>query len=111
MLKPATEKRTLTKMISYYCKRKHGGITLCNDCEEILRYATTKLDACIFGRNKPVCSECSVHCYRKNEREKMKEIMRFAGPRMIFIAPRLAIAHLVHKYRSKSNMHEILNKN
>jgi len=57
----------------------------------------------MFGGEKPVCSDCRVHCYRKNEREKIREIMKYAGPRMVFISPWLATVHLMQKYRNKKN--------
>jgi hypothetical protein len=37
-------------------------------------------------------------------REKIKEVMRFSGPRMIFCHPIMAIRHLIESKREKQNM-------
>ena len=52
-----------------------------------------------FGVNKPVCSECKIHCFKPEMRSQIKEVMRFAGPRMNFKHPVLAIHHLIRKCR------------
>jgi hypothetical protein len=40
------------------------------------------------------CAKCPVHCYRPELRERIRAVMRYAGPRMLFRHPRLAILHL-----------------
>jgi len=40
-----------------------------------------------------------VHCYAPEMREKIKEVMRYAGPRMLLSHPILAIAHLIDGLR------------
>jgi hypothetical protein len=37
-------------------------------------------------------------------REKIKEIMRFSGPRMIFYHPIMAIRHLIESKKEKQKM-------
>ena len=34
--------------------------------------------------DKDICSACKVHCYSKEMQEKIKEVMKYAGPRMLF---------------------------
>ena len=89
------EKKTVAIMIDFYCKRNHklnDGI-LCSDCAELKIYATERLDKCTFGDNKPACSKCTVHCYKPFMRERIRVIMRYSGPRMIYAFPLHYIKH------------------
>lgn len=99
----ATEKKTVGKMIFIYCAAKHGtSHTLCNECDKLNNYAQRRLSSCKFGEEKPTCEKCPVHCYSPQMREKIKEVMRFSGPRMIYRSPLLAIRHLVKSISSRS---------
>lgn len=62
-------------------------------------YADKRLDKCVFGENKPACKQCPVHCYQPAKREEMKQIMRWAGPRMLWRHPILTIRHLLDDRR------------
>jgi hypothetical protein len=62
-----------------------------------MTYAAKRLAVCTFGEEKPVCAKCQVHCYGKAMREKVREVMRYAGPRMIWRHPWLALMHVVDK--------------
>ena len=57
---------------------------LCPECAALLDYALRRLDSCRFGNDKPSCRKCPVHCYRADMRERIRTVMRWAGPRMIF---------------------------
>jgi hypothetical protein len=92
------EKRTVTEMLHIYCGDHHGTQQeLCTDCDELLAYALKRLDCCPFGADKPVCSKCHVHCYRPEMREKIHVVMRYAGPRMAWKHPVMAVRHLLDK--------------
>lgn len=43
---------------------------------------------------KTTCKKCPVHCYSPDMREKIRAVMRYSGPRMIFLHPFAAIRHL-----------------
>ena len=77
----AHEKKTVELMIRLYCRKKEKNTILCADCEELLRYAHARLDHCPFGEKKSACKECTVHCYKPVMRERMRQVMRFSGPR------------------------------
>ena len=82
-------------MVSLYCRKKHGSKKfLCEDCRQLLGFSLQRLHYCPYGENKPTCANCDIHCYKPEMREKIKEIMRFAGPRMLWRHPLLAIQHL-----------------
>ncbi len=96
------EKRTVGIMVKMYCDHNHGkNRSLCDDCRELTEFASERIDKCIFQEDKPVCSECQVHCYRQDMRDKIKTVMRFSGPRMSFRHPILGIRHLIDKRRFK----------
>ena len=90
------EQKTVETMIRLYCVDHHGGSgELCADCEALRAYASERLDRCAFQDDKPPCSKCPVHCYRTSMREKIQEVMRYAGPRMLTRHPVQAVRHLV----------------
>jgi predicted amidophosphoribosyltransferase len=92
------EKETVEAMIQIYCtKHHHSSHSLCPDCQELLNYAHQRLDHCKFGEIKPVCGDCKVHCYRNDMRDKIREIMRYSGPRMISSHPLMALRHVLDK--------------
>lgn len=43
--------------------------------------------------HKTFCSRCPVHCYREQMREKIRAVMRFSGPRMLFHHPLAVVRH------------------
>ncbi|TCK03355.1 nitrous oxide-stimulated promoter family protein [Phorcysia thermohydrogeniphila] len=94
------ERETLKRMISIYCWRKHKQERgkLCSECRELLEYAFKRLDLCPFGENKPTCKKCPIHCYRPEMREKIKEVMRFSGPRLLIYDP---IGWLIHEIKER----------
>jgi hypothetical protein len=88
------EKRTIAAMLDIYCRANHGdGVTLCGQCERLLEYAFCRLDRCPFGAKKGACARCPVHCYAPTMRTRIKEVMRYAGPRMLYRHPILALLH------------------
>jgi hypothetical protein len=90
------ERITIEKMIYFYCCKIHIRQTgLCDDCRHLLDYSLQRLINCPFEEEKPVCSACTVHCYKPDIREKVKTVMRFSGPRMLLRHPYLAIMHLL----------------
>lgn len=89
------ERKTVEVMIRLYCRKKEKNRTLCDGCRELIEYAEKRLENCKFGENKPVCQNCTIHCYKKDMREKIREVMRFSGPRMIMYHPIMAIRHII----------------
>lgn len=89
------EKRTIEKIITLYCRKQEGNKEMCQACTELLEYARTRLEHCKFGNNKSTCQKCPIHCYKPAMREKMQQVMRWAGPRMLLYHPIDAIKHLL----------------
>ena len=91
------EKRIVEKMIRIYCRSKHDQKELCDECRELLDYALLRLDKCKYGDKKSACGKCTTHCYKPVMREKIKRVMKFSGPRMLFHHPLDAFRHLLNK--------------
>ena len=96
------EKRTVDAMVRIFCEGQHGtGDGLCSECRELLHYAVERLKRCPFEERKPTCADCPIHCYRPAMRDKIRAVMRYSGPRMLFRHPVLAIHHLVDGLRKR----------
>ena len=96
------EKRVVCKMIRIYCRAKHQtSKELCHACNELKSYAFARLDRCIYGEKKPTCSSCPVHCYREGMKLRIKAVMRFAGPRMLFFYPIDTVEHFYREHKRK----------
>ena len=90
--KRENEKRILKVMVDIY-QRKHPQES--KMCEDLYKYACLRIDKCPFMETKTFCSKCKVHCYKPEMQKKIKEVMRFSGPRMLFYHPVLALRHLI----------------
>ncbi len=89
--------KTLQAMVRLYCEGNHHAHRrpLCPECDALLHYATRRLQRCVFGDAKPNCADCLVHCYRVDMREKIRVVMRWAGPRMLLRHPILSVSHML----------------
>jgi len=96
----ARERRTITAMIAMYCRDHHQRRGLCEECAGLAAHADKRLDHCPYGTAKPTCVQCPIHCYAPPMRERAREVMRHAGPRMLLRHPVLAIAHLMDGERA-----------
>lgn len=96
------EKRTVEAMIRLYCQGEHGGSKdLCPECRALLDYSLARLEHCPFQERKTTCAKCPVHCYRPEMRERVRTVMRYAGPRMLYRHPVLALLHLLDGLRGE----------
>lgn len=93
------EKQTVEQMIRLYCRHKEGNLELCDTCRTLLQYAHERLSRCPFGNQKSTCRRCTIHCYKPDKRKQMQEVMRYAGPRMLFHHPWSALCHLWRERR------------
>jgi hypothetical protein len=94
------ELRTIEAMTAIYCSGHHVAPAVpCAECRSLIDYAAKRLAVCPFGEEKPVCAKCQVHCYGPAMRERVRDVMRYAGPRMMFAHPWLALVHVLDKRR------------
>jgi len=93
----AREVKTIEAMVRLYCvgqgHHREGSAELCTECGALFDYAARRTERCVFGDAKPTCANCLVHCYTAEMRERVRVVMRWAGPRMLFRHPILAIRH------------------
>ena len=96
---------TVLKMLRLACTGRCGDRPrqdgLCGDCLELMEYARQRLARCPFQEGKTVCSLCPVHCYQAAMRGRIRDVMRYAGPRMIFRHPILAAWHMLDQRRKR----------
>jgi predicted amidophosphoribosyltransferase len=89
------EKDTIFKMIKIYCNKHHKPDgELCSGCRDFIEYADKCLFLCSYGVSKPACGICPTNCFSSDMQAKMVIVMRYAGPRMLFIHPILSVSHL-----------------
>lgn len=99
------EKKLVSQMIALYCRKRHGmRNSLCPECAQLEKYARLRSEKCPFMETKTFCSNCRVHCYKPDMREKIREVMRFSGPRMIFSHPVTAIRHVIESKKEKKRL-------
>lgn len=98
------ERHTIRVMIEIFCRGNHGSRhNLCVDCQMLHDYAMQRIHRCPYGEDKPTCAKCPIHCYRPDMREKVRRVMRYAGPRMIFSHPILTIMHYVDEITRRNS--------
>lgn len=99
------EKELVSRMIQLYCRKNHKTKKeLCAECQKLDDYARQRSDKCPFMETKTFCSNCTVHCYKPEMREKIRQVMRFSGPRMVFHQPIPAIRHLTESKKEKKRL-------
>lgn len=89
--------RLIGKFVEVYCAGKQhdaeparvplpagmGERTLCPECAAFLEYAIRKRLNCPLEAEKPTCKHCRIHCYDKPHCEKVREIMAYAGRKLM----------------------------
>lgn len=105
------EQRVMDRMIRIYCRGKHHQKKeLCEECSRLKEYADYRTQKCPFMETKTFCSACKVHCYTPQMREKVRQVMKYSGPRMLLYHPPMAIKHVAvtlsakRKERKKANV-------
>lgn len=91
------EKRTIALMIRLYCRHKLKQRTPDAEHQALIDYCQRRLDQCRWLDAKPACRYCPSHCYAQQQREEVRRIMRWMGPRMVLYAPMEVVRHLLKK--------------
>lgn len=97
------EAATVSAMVDICCSELHGTRRgeLCAACTELLEYSLLRLAKCPFQEGKTSCGNCRVHCYRPDMRERAREVMRTAGPRMPLRHPVMTLRHFLDGLRKE----------
>lgn len=89
------EKENMCRMVKIYCNKNHKTKkTLCDECQKVLEYSNFRTEKCPHMQTKTFCAFCETQCYKPDMKEKVRDIMRFSGPRSIMYHPVSAISHL-----------------
>ena len=107
--KRAQELEMVSLMTSVYCHGNHGtpgkpcahDPHLCDECRELVEYAEARIRRCPRMAEKTFCSVCPRPCYRRAMQERMRAVMRYAGPRMLRYRPLAALRHVAATMRAK----------
>ncbi|RME40697.1 MAG: nitrous oxide-stimulated promoter family protein [Planctomycetota bacterium] len=106
--------RTVAEFVELYCHRKHRGAVrerfdtkvvdvdavlgrrpvLCGECTRLLLHAVVKRLHCPMVP-KPACKHCPRHCYHPRYRQRMREVMRFSGTRLLLSGRLRYLTHLL----------------
>lgn len=105
-MKQEGEIKLVGLMIRIYCHHHHHTKkeNYCEACQSLFEYAKIRRIRCIHGDKKPFCSNCPIHCYQPEMREKIVKVMRFSGKRIVFSHPLLAFKHLFESLRQKRRL-------
>ena len=96
------EAQTLSAMFLLYCRKQHGSQNeLCAECQELQDYSLKRLEKCPFQQGKTTCANCAIHCYKADMRIRIKQVMRFSGPRMLLSHPLLTMQHYLDGLRKE----------
>ncbi|MDT3388222.1 MAG: nitrous oxide-stimulated promoter family protein [Bacteroidota bacterium] len=99
MNKIERDKQTIRFMVRLYCKHHLHELEPSEDYQQLIDYSCQRLNHCPFGEQKPACKRCKVHCYKPDMRRRMREVMRWTGPRMLFYSPRATLRHLIQSLK------------
>jgi len=59
---------------------RRGRLEICDECEAHLAYAEKRRAYCPLDP-KPFCAYCEIHCYKPDESEWQRQMMRYSGPK------------------------------
>jgi hypothetical protein len=88
------DKATVRLMVELYCIHHLTCNVVPEEYKELADYACDRLEHCKYGDAKPACKNCPIHCYAPQQRQRIREIMRWSGPRMIIYSPKALMRHL-----------------
>jgi len=91
----------VSQMIDIYCHHKHHTKGLCKECQELKEYALERTRLCPFMETKTFCSNCKVHCYRSDMKERIRCVMRYSGPWLLLYHPIKVIQHVYYFHIKK----------
>jgi len=105
--------KILARFIELFCHAKHDNrlgdtvavpgilqsrgkrrLELCKECAGLLEHGMMKRALCPL-HPKPACKNCRIHCYTPEYRQKIREIMAYAGRKMVL---RGRLDYLWHYY-------------
>ena len=98
------EKLTIRHMVEIYCRgHRHFASGICVNRTSSLLYSYDRIEKCPFNcSQKPACGLCRTNCFTAKRYRQFRQIMRYAGPRMMLYHPYLTMVHIWDAVRGKS---------
>lgn len=98
----AIEGETIKVMVEIYCRDHHGCQSPpCVTCQELIEYAIARVKQCPVKEKRTTCGRCEIHCYKPAMKKQIREVMRYAGPRMLKAHPLLTAKHIFKSMMKK----------
>lgn len=99
------DRATLNAIARIYCDAHHGEAPkdsdgLCSSCCAAVESTMDRVSVCPFG-HAGNCEDCSVKCQRGGDQKRIKEIMKYAAPRMFLRHPLMSLEYLRKKFRKE----------
>ena len=71
--------------------------------KEIIAFANTYINSYESARSlqQKLTFVCKTHCYASTYRDKIREIMRYGGPRMLFVSPIQVVRHMYLEWKDR----------
>ena len=97
--------RTLEAMGRMYCKKFHQDAAkdeagLCTECRQTVNATAQRTQACPFN-HEGNCQDCPIKCQRGDAQDRIKAIMKYSAPRMLFAHPAMTLRYLQRKIHGK----------
>ena len=94
------DRSTLEAMGRIFCKAHHtspkDASGLCASCRQTVDATLARTESCPYG-HVGNCEDCGIHCQRGEARDRIREIMRYAAPRMTLRHPLMTFDYLRKK--------------
>ena len=101
------DRKILEAMGRIFCKAHHSGekdpYGLCPSCRETVEATLVRTAVCPYG-HEGNCQDCDIHCQRGEAQERIREIMRYAAPRMVFRHPLMTAEYLRRKAAKRKRL-------
>ena len=98
------DRKTLEAIGGIYCAAHHVGdkdaAGLCPACRETVDATLARTKACPYD-HEGNCQDCDIHCQRGKARERIRQMMSYAAPRMALRHPLMTLEYLRKKRAEK----------
>ncbi len=70
----------MRRFVKVWCRDHHAPPdgAPCDECQDLLEYSRRRLEHCPYSP-KPKCKECDTPCYKREYRDRVREVMRYSG--------------------------------
>lgn len=95
------DRLTLEAIGGIYCRGNHASAPkdeagMCPECRAAIERTLERAVACPRG-HEGNCQDCDIRCQRGEAQQRIREIMRYAAPRMAFRHPLMTFDYLKKK--------------